>query len=971
MLHSEITILVVDDHPAALYSKSRLLSRHGYCVLQATCGQEALALVPVARPAVVILDAKLPDVSGFEVCKRIKTESISDNSMVLMTSAVLGTAQDRIKALESRADAYLIEPAEEEEVLATIRALVRIFEQDRQNRSLLEKLTRTERLLREATEAGNSGLWDWNIQTGELQWFGTHERLAGVEPGTFSGKMEDFINALHAEDRASVWRKIQECTARQQTKYSDRYRFVHLNGSIYWMEATGQFYYDEHGRPVRMTGVIRDITAQKEAEDRLRQAVDSLALAQRVSHSGVWDWLMEGNEVPYISPEYRELYGVSPDDPVTYEKWLTWLHLEDRDRVDSYGRDFFAGRETDYSIEFRIRHPERGERWLAGLGRLQRDTNGHPTRFTGINIDITESRQANHLLRMRQAELAAELADAKLLQEISTELIHEEHVEGLYQKILSAAVSLMRSDWATMQQFRSEALTVAGLTMLASRGFEPEAINGWQWVSLDAATTCAAAARTGQRIIVSNFEECTFMSGTPELEAHLRAGIRAAQSTPLVTRGGKIVGMITTHWREPHHPSERHLNLFDVLARQAADLIERSERENALRESEHRLRLALAGGQMGTWDVNLVTNQLIWDAKELQIFGFQQRTEPISAGVFYECVHPDDRFRVRETVRLAIQASGELDHHFRIIRPDGEIRWLVSKGIVRADEQGRPCRILGINYDITDIKVMEQKLRSFAEHLEIQVAERTNELVKSQTELRNLATELTLAEQRERKRLAAELHDHLQQELVLGKIKLGQAKRIAQNDRCAALMDQVDESLSRALAYTRTLVADLSPAVLRDEGLAAGLKWLGEYMKKYDLTVTVTVLDEDLMLPEDQTLLLFQSVRELLINSWKHAGTGEASVTVKRDLNVLRIEVHDKGKGFAAAETPGEISSNFGLFSIRERMAALGGGFEIVSVPGTETTCILTIPIPVSLSHTTNGIRWPLQCVGNPVPRPG
>ena len=945
MLPSPTTILVVDDHSAALYSKSRLLTRHGYRVLEATGGQQALAMVSGAKPTVVMLDAKLPDISGFEVCKRLKTESVSHKTMVLMTSAVWGNSQDRIKALDSRADAYIIEPAEEEEVLATIRALVRIAEQEQQNRSLLEKLTRTERLLREATEAGNTGLWDWNIQTGELQWFGTHERLAGIESGTLSGKVEDFTNALHPEDRARVWQKIEEFTAQQQTEYSDRYRFVHLNGSIRWMEATGQFYYDEQGRPVRMTGVVRDITAQKEAEDRLRQAVDSLALAQRVSHSGVWDWIVEGNQPPYVSPEYRELYGLSPDEPITYEKWLTWLHPDDRDRVEAYGREFFAGLETDYSIEFRIRHPERGERWLAGLGRLQRDTNGQPIRFTGINIDITESRRANEVLRIRQAELAAELQDAKLLHEISAQLIHEERVEGLYQKIVHAALSLMRSDCATMQQFYSDPLSVGGLGMLASRGFEPDAITDWQRVSLDAATTCAAAARIGQRVIVPNFEECAFMAGTPELKAHLRAGIRAAQSTPLVTRSGQMVGMITTHWRNPHYPSERDLHLFDVLARQAADLLERSERESALKESEYRLRLALAGGQMGTWDINLVTNQITWDAKELQIFGFQHRTEPISAGVFYECVHPDDRFRVQETVRLAKEASGELDHHFRIVRPDGEIRWLVSKGMVLADEQGRPCRILGINYDITDIKVMEQKLRSFAEQLEHEVAERTDDLVKSQTQLRNLAAELTLAEQRERKRLAAELHDHLQQELVLGKIKLGQGKRIAQNHSCSALMHQVDEALSRALAYTRTLVTDLSPPMLRDQGLAAGLKWLGQYMKKYDFTVTVTVPDEDVTLPEDQTLLLFQSVRELLINSWKHAGTGEASVIVKRGMNVLRIEVRDKGKGFAAVDSPSEISSKFGLFSIRERMAALGGAFEIVSVPGSETACILTMPL--------------------------
>src|SRR5690242_18448744 len=98
MLPSPTTILVVDDHSAALYSKSRLLTRHGYRVLEATCGQQALAMVSGAKPTVVMLDAKLPDISGFEVCKRLKTESVSHKTMVLMTSAVWGSSQDRIKA---------------------------------------------------------------------------------------------------------------------------------------------------------------------------------------------------------------------------------------------------------------------------------------------------------------------------------------------------------------------------------------------------------------------------------------------------------------------------------------------------------------------------------------------------------------------------------------------------------------------------------------------------------------------------------------------------------------------------------------------------------------------------------------------------------------------------------------------------------------------------------------------------------
>src|SRR6185437_6664309 len=107
--------------------------------------------------------------------------------------------------------------------------------------------------------------------------------------------------------------------------------------------------------------------------------------------------------------------------------------------------------------------------------------------------------------------------------------------------------------------------------------------------------------------------------------------------------------------------------------------------------------------------------------------------------------------------------------------------------------------------------------------------------------------------------LAVELHDHRQQIWVLGKLKLGLGKRAESLSAGAEVMKETDEVLSEALKYTRTLVAELSPPVLRDHGLAAGLKWIGEYMKRYNLAVTVTVPEEEPKLPEDQAVLLFQS----------------------------------------------------------------------------------------------------------------
>jgi signal transduction histidine kinase len=252
--------------------------------------------------------------------------------------------------------------------------------------------------------------------------------------------------------------------------------------------------------------------------------------------------------------------------------------------------------------------------------------------------------------------------------------------------------------------------------------------------------------------------------------------------------------------------------------------------------------------------------------------------------------------------------------------------------------------------EIIKRKRTEEALADMAKHLEQRITVRTEQL-------RTLATELNLAEQQERRRLASDLHDHLQHLLVLGKLKVGQGKRYAQAiPALIELFKQLDEALSQALRYTRTLVADLSPPVLRDYGLAVALKWLGEYMRKLSMTVTVTVPESsEFTLPEDQAVLLFQSVRELLINCSKYAGTGTATVTLERREAELRIQVRDEGVGFdpaaagAAETTAAGVSSKFGLFSIRERMTALGGSFDMQSAPGKGALATLILPLSATL----------------------
>lgn len=197
-----------------------------------------------------------------------------------------------------------------------------------------------------------------------------------------------------------------------------------------------------------------------------------------------------------------------------------------------------------------------------------------------------EHKQVQESLRRSEARLELELADTKLLQSISAYLIQEDSVDALYAKITEAALVIMQSNFASMQMYYPERGIAGQLRLLASSGLPQEGKDFWEWVGVDAGTTCAVAMRTGKRFMSSDMATCEFVVNTPDHEMFARAGVLAAQSTPLFSRNGKLLGMISTHWKHNHTPSDRDLNLLDILARQAADLIERKTAEEALQQSK-------------------------------------------------------------------------------------------------------------------------------------------------------------------------------------------------------------------------------------------------------------------------------------------------------------------------------------------------------------------------------------------------
>ena len=267
-------------------------------------------------------------------------------------------------------------------------------------------------------------------------------------------------------------------------------------------------------------------------------------------------------------------------------------------------------------------------------------------------------------LREHEAQLAEELAATRRLQALSLEMAHEVDIDALYEKLIDAAVAIMRADFASMQQYYPHLGARGELKLLGHRGFSPEAAKFWAWVRADSSCTCGVAIRRRERVVATDVAKTPFMAGTEDQAQLLAGGIRAAQTTPLFSRHGELVGMITTHWKEPHEPSEREFRNFDILARLAADLIERKTQDEEARRREERLRIL----------TQLLTD-VPWQARSDGAFGELQHAWENYTGQswdqhaghgWFDAIHPDDRGGMQASWLAACFAADPYEYRARL-----------------------------------------------------------------------------------------------------------------------------------------------------------------------------------------------------------------------------------------------------------------------------------------------------------------
>jgi len=263
---------------------------------------------------------------------------------------------------------------------------------------------------------------------------------------------------------------------------------------------------------------------------------------------------------------------------------------------------------------------------------------------------------------------------------------------------------------------------------------------------------------------------------------------------------------------------------------------------------------------------------------------------------------------------------------------------------------------VGIAYSIDYLRKNENRLRQANLELEERVASKGERLTENEERLRRLMLDLVVTEERERRSLANELHDYLAQLLTLARMKLKQAEQCVYSSTrdTSRYIGETDLMLNRSLGYVRTLMAELYPAQLQELGLPAALGWLAGEMPKHGLTVELSIECESLPLQHEHAVLLYLSVRELLMNCVKHAAVDHARLSLTVHSETLNIEVQDLGRGFDVSTLPATVAGrHFGLSSIRERMVTIGGQFIVKSVVGQGTTISLQMPLQPSFASVS------------------
>ena len=484
--------------------------------------------------------------------------------------------------------------------------------------------------------------------------------------------VEDLLGHTDAQlgfDPADVERFVNEdleVLTTLQTKFSPEVPCHTPTGELRWWSVIKKPLLSKDGQAFHIFGVCTDITERKLAEEQVRESEAQLRLALEAARMDSWNWNFQTGKI-IRSNNFKQLYGFTPNPSgFTYEEFLELVHPEDRDRLrqtDEYALETGNG----YDIEFRIILPDGSVRWLQSKGQVFYDETGKAVRMAGINLDISDRKFAEEQLRQSEAQLRLALDAANM---------------GFW-------------DWNLQ-------------TGKVTRSNNLERLYGWVPNTAD---------QTKDRFFTTLHPDDHKL-----LEDADRHAIETGEGYDIEFRillpDGSI-RWLASKGQVFYDESGLPVRMAGINL----DISDRKFAEEQLRQSQALLHLALDAANLGFWEWNLQTGKVSRSQSLERMFGWVPNTTDDINDAFLKILHPDDHELFNKAEQHAIETGEGYDIEFRILLPDGSIRWLEAKGRVIYDDSGKPTRMTGIDLDISERKFAEIKIKESLREKEVLLQE--------------------------------------------------------------------------------------------------------------------------------------------------------------------------------------------------------------------------------------------------------
>jgi PAS domain S-box-containing protein len=802
-----------------------------------------------------------------------------------------------------------------------------IFSNITEHRQAEETLKNSEKQYRTILHTLLDGFWVVDMLG---RFIDVNEAYCNIIGYTRNELLEMSIQDIEAlENKEDIEHRINNITKKGTHRFESQHRCK--NGYIVDLDICVSSLPDYN----RLCASLRDITERKRAEGLLRKAHDELELrvaertselahaikqireseerhqlATSIAKEAIWEVDFSTGTTRW-NRAYTEIFNRPPDEHHHGEWWLQQIHPDDRERVnDKFSRTVSEGPD-EWADNYRMMRADGRYAYLQDRAIVVRDGTGKALRAVGAKLDVTERVEAEEELTRSEARLQFALEtsrtgawDLDLTDLTSIRSLEHDRIFG-YPELLP--------EW-TYEKFLEHVL--------------PE----------DRAAVDGTIQRTLENRSDLNFE-CRIRRTDGQVRQIFAAGRHRKDSTGAPLRMSGIIQDIT----ERKLVEEEIRNLNTKLEKRVA------ERTADLAIANEQLRLAneewLNTFNSSTDPIMILDRDCrIRRANHAMAALLGMQIEECAGKFCYEQLHHTDAPAPLCPHNQMLQDGRSHTAEIFVEHIGKHLLVTVSPLL---DSNGSLTGSMHYTKDISTLKEAEQVLANAKSELERKVTERTVELALAHEEMKKVSFELIWAEEKERERIAAELHDQVGQSLLLAKMKLDALEDKLSDDSLLTYAVEAASLIDTSIQDIRSLTFRMRPPILDTAGIATSLEWLcSSISHDYNLQVDFADDGHPKPLSVEMRYSLYQAVRELLLNVVKHAGTETAQLSITTDNHTLVVHVADNGVGFSHPDAILKHVNNggYGLYNVKQRIEQMGGRFAVESTPGTGTSVTLRVP---------------------------